>query len=107
MDGAGAFMFIVGGSTYFDYVFLHREVRIKEEPQVSNVVRKRNVVSTNSNIDVGEQLEEGREGAEKKTASVLSSLSFSRLLHIHDLMSPVPDCRSRVRVCMSFGGVDF
>ena len=39
--------------------------------------------------------------------SVLSSLSLSCLLHIHAFMSSVHDCRSRVRLCTSFGGVDF
>ena len=58
-------------------------------------------------IDDGKQLHEDREGVEKRMASVLSSLSLSWLLHIHAFMSSVHDCRSCVRLCMSFGGVDF
>ena len=44
---------------------------------------------------------------EKRMASVLSSFSLSWLLHIHAFMSSVHDCRSCVRLCTSFGGVDF
>ena len=40
---------------------------------------------------------EGSEGVEKRIASVLSSLSLSRLLHIHDFMSSVHNCSSCVR----------
>ena len=43
------------------------------------------------------------EGVEKRMASVLSSLS----LHIHAFIVSVHDCRSCVRLCISFGGVDF
>ena len=40
-------------------------------------------------------------------ASVLSSLSLSWLLHIHAFMSSVHDRRSCVRLCTSFGGVEW
>ena len=40
-------------------------------------------------------------------ASVLSSLSFSWLLHTHDFISCVHNCRSRLRLRRSFGGVGF
>ena len=40
-------------------------------------------------------------------ASVLTSLSLSWLLHIHAFTPSVHDCRSCVRLCTSFGGVDF
>ena len=53
------------------------------------------------------QWQEDREGIEKRMASVLSSLCLSWLLHIHTFMSSVHDCRSCVRLCASFGGVDF
>ena len=56
--------------------------------------------------DDGKQLE-GRESVKKRMASVLSSLSMSWLLHIHDSISSVHNCRSRVRLCTSFGGVNF
>ena len=56
--------------------------------------------------DDGKQ-SEGRESVEKRMASVLSSLSLSWLLHIHDFKSSVYNCRSLVRLCTSFGGVDF
>ena len=58
-------------------------------------------------IDDGKQWHEDRKGVKKRMASVLSSLSLSWLLHIHAFMSSVHDCRSCVRLCMSFGGVDF
>ena len=59
-------------------------------------------------IDDGKQSHEDREGVEKKRmASVLSSLSLSWLLDIHAFMPSVHDCRSCVRLCTSFGGVDF
>ena len=58
-------------------------------------------------IDDGKQWQEDREGVEKRMASVLSSSSLSWLLHIHAFMSSVHDCRSCVRLCTSFGGVDF
>ena len=56
--------------------------------------------------DDGKQ-SQGRESVENRMASVLSSLSLSWLLHIHDFMSSVHNCRLRVRLCTSFGGVDF
>ena len=56
--------------------------------------------------DDGKQLE-GRESVEKRTASVLSSLSLRWLLHINDFISSVHNCRSCVRLCTSFGGADF
>ena len=56
--------------------------------------------------DDGKQLE-GRESVKKRMASVLSSLSMSWLLHIHDSISSVHNCRLHVRLCTSFGGFDF
>ena len=50
---------------------------------------------------------EGRESVKKRMASVLSSLNLNWLLHIHDFISSVHNCRSRVRLFTSFGGVDF
>ena len=50
---------------------------------------------------------EGRESVEKRMASVLSSWSLSWLQHSHDFKSSVHNCRSRVRLCTSFGGVAF
>ena len=58
-------------------------------------------------IGDGEQLEGVESGGKKSTAFVLFIIKFSWLLHIHDLMSSVPVCRSRVRVCISLDGVDF
>ena len=58
-------------------------------------------------IDDSRQWQEDREGVEKRMASVLSSLNLSWLLYIYAFMSSVHDCRSCVRLCTSFGGVEF
>ena len=41
-----------------------------------------------------------------RTLSV-EGLMMMMMMHIHGFMSSVHNCRSRVRLCTSFGGVDF
>ena len=49
----------------------------------------------------------GREGVEKRMASVLSSLCLNWFFNVNYLLSSVHDCRSRLRLYKSFVGVDF
>ena len=57
--------------------------------------------------DFGKQWQEDSKGIEKRMASVSSLFSLSWLFHIHAFMLSVHDRRSCVRLCTSFGGVDF
>ena len=71
------------------------------------VLSENTILCVPTMTDDSKQCQEDREGIEKRMASILCSLRLSLSLHIHAFMSSVHNCRSCVRLCSSFGGVDF